>query len=229
MPHKTVSKYSQKFQRHWLVLHVLVSFLYIAVGTNAAQATVISLNEDGTYSTNTKLDFLQQEKQDLENLILEIPLTRVSAATQTKPHELFAAFITSTGEKFDNISPDIIQAVIKTESNFNAKALSPKGAQGLMQLMPATVLRYGLTDVYDPQQNIEAGSAELSRLLTLYHDLPIALAAYNAGEVAVKKYDGIPPFSETQNYVVKVLSEILALQTKKISAMTAVNISTVSD
>ncbi len=208
---------------------LLGSFLCLAVGMNTAQATVISLEGDGVYTTEAKLDFRQQRKAEIEKLLSEIPLTRVPAlpplSGRAERIATVKPFILAMGQQFDNLSPEIIQAVIKIESNFDAAAVSHKGAQGLMQLMPATADRYGLTNAYDPQENIRAGSSELSRLLTVYDDLPLALAAYNAGEGAVKKYDGIPPFPETQNYVVKVLSEVLTLQTQKLSALALASIS----
>lgn len=105
------------------------------------------------------------------------------------------------------LSHHLIHAVITVESAYNPNALSKAGAQGLMQLMPATALRFGVNDPYNPHQNIAGGSEYLKRLLTMFeNNLPLALAAYNAGENAVKKYNNtIPPYKETQNYVKKVL------------------------
>jgi soluble lytic murein transglycosylase-like protein len=105
------------------------------------------------------------------------------------------------------LDPALIRAVIQVESNFNRKAISPKGAQGLMQLMPATVWRFAVGDVYDPHENIGAGARYLRRLLDMFQgDLTLALAAYNAGENAVLRYKGVPPYAETRDYVTKVLS-----------------------
>jgi soluble lytic murein transglycosylase-like protein len=100
----------------------------------------------------------------------------------------------------------LVKAVIRTESYFNPNATSRVGASGLMQLMPQTAAKYGVTDLYSPKQNIEAGVKHLKYLLQRYPDqLAHALAAYNAGEQAVDKYNGIPPYQETQNYVKKVM------------------------
>ncbi|MEW6266021.1 MAG: transglycosylase SLT domain-containing protein [Thermodesulfobacteriota bacterium] len=116
-----------------------------------------------------------------------------------------------TGRKYDDVVGQTAQgqglpyplllAIIKTESNFNPKAVSPKGASGLMQLMPDTWKMYGVTDPFDPAQNIRAGTAYFKEQLARFKDVNLALAAYNAGPANVEKYKGIPPFDETQRYV----------------------------
>jgi hypothetical protein len=105
------------------------------------------------------------------------------------------------------LHPGLLHAVVLVESAYNPQAKSKKGAQGLMQLMPGTASRYGVSDAYDPRQNLEGGARYLKDLLAMFkYDLKLALAAYNAGENAVKKYGNeIPPYPETQNYVLKVL------------------------
>ena len=99
----------------------------------------------------------------------------------------------------------LAHAVVRTESNYEPLAISPKGAMGLMQLMPATARQYALADPYDPKANLEAGIRHLKTLLDRF-DVPLALAAYNAGEAAVRRYGGIPPFPETRSYVSRILS-----------------------
>lgn len=105
-----------------------------------------------------------------------------------------------------NVPENLLRAVAKTESGFRADAVSHCGAQGIMQLMPATAQSLGVTDAFDPEQNIMGGAKYLGSLLSRYGDTKLALAAYNAGSGNVAKYGGIPPFEETQKYVEKVLS-----------------------
>jgi soluble lytic murein transglycosylase-like protein len=127
------------------------------------------------------------------------PATRLTGANMSE-------LIDALGAEHE-LDPALIRAVIQVESNFNRKAISPKGAQGLMQLMPATIWRFSVGDAYDPHENIGAGARYLRQLLELFRgDLTLALAAYNAGENAVLRYKGVPPYAETRDYVTKVLS-----------------------
>lgn len=103
------------------------------------------------------------------------------------------------------VDKGLVKAVIHTESGFNPHARSGPGAKGLMQLMPATARRFGVSDVYDPAQNIKGGAQYLSFLMKRFNNLELALAGYNAGEGNVDKYKGIPPFAETQDYVRRVI------------------------
>ncbi len=102
------------------------------------------------------------------------------------------------------VDPHLVRSVIAVESNFNQYAVSPKGAQGLMQLIPATARRFGVANPFDPASNLEAGVKYLKYLKDLFQDERLALAAYNAGEGAVQRYKGIPPYAETRDYVEKV-------------------------
>jgi soluble lytic murein transglycosylase-like protein len=110
--------------------------------------------------------------------------------------------------KDHNIDVDLLASVVKAESGGNPRAVSSAGAQGLMQLMPATATEHGVSDRFAPDQNVRGGSAYLDELLSRYHDnLALALAAYNAGPAAVDKYRGIPPYNQTQAYVARVIHE----------------------
>ncbi len=105
------------------------------------------------------------------------------------------------------VDAELVKAVIQVESNYNHRAVSRKGAMGLMQLMPGTANRYGVKKAFDPQENVEGGVRYLKDLLRLFgSDMKLALAAYNAGEGAVQRHNGIPNYVETQNYVRKVLA-----------------------
>lgn len=107
------------------------------------------------------------------------------------------------------VDPTLVKAVALVESGFNPKAVSNKGAKGLMQLMPATAKRYGISDLHDPYQSLRAGAAHLRDLLDEYNgDVTLALAAYNAGSGAVKRYGGVPAYQETQQYVKKVQAKM---------------------
>jgi hypothetical protein len=110
--------------------------------------------------------------------------------------------------KDHNIDVDLLASVVKAESGGNPHAVSSAGAQGLMQLMPGTANQLGVNDSFAPDQNVRGGSAYLDELLSRYHDnLALALAAYNAGPAAVDRYHGIPPYSQTRNYVARVIHE----------------------
>lgn len=105
------------------------------------------------------------------------------------------------------VPAELAHALITVESNYQPTAVSPKGAMGLMQLMPATAKQYAVTDPFDPEQNLTAGLQHLKNLLDRYGNRTAsALAAYNAGETAVERYGGIPPYRETQDYVRRILA-----------------------
>ncbi len=130
-----------------------------------------------------------------------------TVAVQADPVSEFeyADLIVSLSKKHE-VDWKLVAAVMRAESNFNPQAVSPKGAQGLMQLMPATARFYRVTDPYDPVQNIDAGVRHLKMLLHRFPGkLDLVLAAYNSGEKTVNHFKGIPPFSETRSYVKRVL------------------------
>lgn len=117
----------------------------------------------------------------------------------------YAREIREAAERYQ-VEEGLIKAVIRVESGFNSRAVSPKGARGLMQLMPGTASMLGVRDSFDPRQNIDAGVRHLRGLIDRFNsDLKLALAAYNAGEQAVMNHRGIPPYRETRDYVTRIL------------------------
>jgi hypothetical protein len=126
-----------------------------------------------------------------------------AAVTTVVVPDRFRKLVTTTAEKY-GVPVDLVHAVIQVESGYRSLAVSRKGARGLMQVLPSTGRQYGALDLFDPQVNIDAGVRHLKSLLRRF-DLPVALAAYNAGEGAVARFGGIPPFRETRNYVSRIL------------------------
>jgi hypothetical protein len=133
--------------------------------------------------------------------------TRVASRRHPASGEI-AKLVRSLAPKY-SLDPNLVLAVIEAESGFNSRARSPKNAQGLMQLIPATASRFGVKDVWDPEQNLRGGMAYLRWLLNHFDgDVKLALAGYNAGERAVERHGGIPPYDETQSYVKKIIKRI---------------------
>ena len=116
----------------------------------------------------------------------------------------YASIIDQASSRF-GVAPPLIRAIIKTESDFNHRAVSHRGAKGLMQLMPKTADAMEVKDAYDPEENIFGGTRYFSQLLTRFKDVKMALAAYNAGPEAVERYGDVPPIPETRAFVDKVL------------------------
>jgi soluble lytic murein transglycosylase-like protein len=116
--------------------------------------------------------------------------------------------LATAAAKRHGLDPELVMAVVAVESAFRAEAVSPKGAQGLMQLMPGTAADLGVKDAFDPAQNLDGGSRYLGALLNLYGgDIAKALAAYNAGAGTVKRHGGVPPYRETRTYIQRVLRQ----------------------
>lgn len=133
-----------------------------------------------------------------------VPATAKAEDTAPVAARPFADLI-STVSASNGVDARLVHAIVQVESNYEPRARSPKGAKGLMQLMPATARQYAVRDPYDPKTNLEAGVRHLRDLLSRF-DLTLALAAYNAGEAVVRRYGGVPPFAETRSYVRQVMA-----------------------
>ena len=151
---------------------------------------------------------LAEEKLPEEPKVVEKPAPKIDIPTA----------VAAASDKH-GIDEDLLYSVIKAESDFNPHAVSRKGAQGLMQLMPGTAGKLGVHDAFDPQANVDAGTRYLRELLDRYHyDLAQALAAYNAGPQRVDQYHGVPPYRETRIYVARIIREY---NKKKLAQMAA--------
>jgi len=190
----------------------------IALGATPATADIYAFKGEGgaVYYTNVPGDNRYKVKLPLREEKEKVKRSVKAASAVSVPLESgFEAVIASAGESY-SVDPHIIRAIIKAESNFDPRALSPKGAAGLMQLMPGTAREMGVADSFDPAENIHGGVRYFSQLLiTLNGSLPLALAAYNAGPLRVVGQNRIPPIPETRNYVERVLAYYQALKKDK--------------
>jgi len=142
------------------------------------------------------------------------PVTATPAAAETRPPVSVAGLLQATpyGEiiaavsEAHGVDPLLVRALIQVESNYKPQARSRKGAMGLMQLMPSTARVYNVRNPFDPKANIEAGIKHLKSLIDRFDGIEIALAAYNAGEGAVEKFNGVPPYRETRTYISRILA-----------------------
>ena len=156
---------------------------------------------------------------DLVSKSASVPKTSPPAAAASNAAKVDLDQMVIEAAKRNRLDPDFVSSVIKAESNFKTRAVSKKGAQGLMQLMPSTAAQLGVTDPFDPRANVEAGAAHLSALLDQYHDDPVkALAAYNAGAHRVKQYNGVPPYRETRAYIAKIVRDFNAKKRAEMKA-----------
>jgi soluble lytic murein transglycosylase-like protein len=147
----------------------------------------------------------EPEPEPAELTVVPAP-QRSPATLEALSQRPFADMIESTAQRH-GLSPVLVHAVVRAESNYQPRARSTKGARGLMQVLPATARLLGAGNLFDPQSNLDAGVRYLKGLLAEF-DLPLALAAYNAGPATVRRYGGVPPFAETRSYVERVLADL---------------------
>ncbi len=173
---------------------LLVTLSCLAVPRSAEAQIWVVTAADGSERFTT-------EPEPGARVFVRTPFTATRKPSLTFPYDQSIRAAASE----NGVEPELVTAVIAAESNFDPRAESQKGAQGLMQLMPATANELGVSNVWDPDQNIRGGTAHLARLLGKYDDVSLALAAYNAGEGTVDRHGGVPPFQETQQYIQRVL------------------------
>ena len=136
-----------------------------------------------------------------------VPVQAPESDCEPLPASQLDSLIESAAKQQD-LQPELLRSMIHQESGARPCAVSPKGAMGLMQLMPATAAQLGVKDPFDPKENLNAGAWFVKQLLTVYNDLPLALGAYNAGPARVNAIDGIPAIPETQEYIRKIMSTL---------------------
>lgn len=157
---------------------------------------------DGKYRLQIEGGFVEAQVEDV--VAIEPEEVFVSNPPVTTAKSPFRDLIEAAASRY-NVDAELVASVIAAESNFNPKAISRRNARGLMQLLPETAAHLGVHNIFDPAENIDAGTHYLSDLLMLYkNDLALTLAAYNAGPLRVRQYGRVPPFAETQLYVRKV-------------------------
>ena len=184
------------FNRRGIFVIIICFFIFLFTSQIVKGDIYLYIDENGTHhftnipSDNKKYKLISRER---------------NKSNKTLSKYDFSNLIREIANKY-RVDKNLIKAIIKTESNFDSKAVSKKGAKGLMQIMPGKAYELNIINIFNPQQNVEGGVKHFKYLLDKYEgNLLISLAAYNAGENAVNKYNGIPPFPETWDYINKVL------------------------
>jgi soluble lytic murein transglycosylase-like protein len=184
-----------------------LTFIMIALGAFAGEvrADFFQYTDDEGVVHITNVPASRQYKWMMEERKPSI-LSPFNPAYKKLSKKKFDEMITSASSRY-GIDPHLVRAIVKAESDYDEKAVSKKGATGLMQLMPETATRMGVRNIHDPEDNVEGGIRYLSKLLKMFDwQVPLAVAAYNAGENAVVKYGNrVPPYNETQTYVKRVM------------------------
>ncbi len=200
--------------RNWIAAAVVV---LVATGlASAAELAVLQngyairherhvVNGDTTrlYTSSTSSDYIDVPTSQVASYAPDDTPAASAEAKQPDVNDI----LKGAGDKH-GLDPDFLFSVVHAESSFNSKAVSPKGARGLMQLMPDTAEKLGVKDSFDPESNVDGGARYLRALLDRYHgDAVKALAAYNAGALRVQQYNGVPPYAETRAYVHRIVAE----------------------
>ncbi len=183
----------------WIILGVIISYI---------QSDFLPEMQELSQSASTKSVGVQEDVTST-SIVEETGTERANSPSSNSPKkkdELFHPIINEVACR-NEIDPALVKAIIMAESGYNPRAISKKGAKGLMQLMPLTAKSYGVEDAFDPKNNIRAGVAYFRTLLNQFNgDERLALAAYNAGSKRVRQYKGVPPFEATQLYIEKVFA-----------------------
>ena len=225
-PHVAKTEIHPDLNSRRLFVAAAITVIAVLAGARSASAEIVTLSTGRTLSVKQHRVEGDQVVLDLRGggeitcdrtLITridpdEVPFPEPEAAIAAAPRAPlpadapFQGLITAAADKY-RLDARLLASVIRAESNFGPRARSRKGAMGLMQLMPRTARQYAVDDPYDPAANIDAGARHLRTLLDRF-DLPVALAAYNAGEAAVQRFGGVPPFAETRAYVRRILKTV---------------------
>jgi soluble lytic murein transglycosylase-like protein len=183
--------------------------LKVADARLEGEAIVLDLKGGGTLRVSAvRVDRVIADEivEPKSNDAFDEPVCQPSWREAALPEDLPYRQPILTASRAADLDPWLVASVVRTESSFDPRAVSRAGASGLMQLMPAAAAEHGVRDVFDPAENLRGGTEHLRVMLDRFDSLPLALAAYNAGASTVKRYEGIPPYKETRDYVRKVLA-----------------------
>jgi hypothetical protein len=189
----------------------LVAFSLQAAPPDAPPTRTTTVVRADTHSGRLVRSTVVASRVVPEKVVSAAPPPPPAAPKPAEPSLTVNELVASIARRHE-VEPSLVDSVIRVESNYNANAVSPAGAMGLMQLIPSTARRFGVNNTFHPEQNIEGGVRYLKYLMQLYNgDERLALAAYNAGEGAVAKYGAVPPYKETQNYLHLVADQLKKL------------------